>query len=75
MEKNYLTIFAESVIVGFLFLSFYKTINTNSSILFISGVLFYFFFEITGLNTYLNSNTTQIQVIKHEDKSATPVVK
>jgi hypothetical protein len=75
MAKNYLTSFAESVIVGFLFLSFYKTINTSSTILFISGVLFYFFFEITGLNTYLHSNTTQIQVIKEEDKSATLSVK
>lgn len=75
MGKNYLTIFAESVIVGFLFLSFYKTINTSSTILFISGVLFYFFFEITGLNTYLHSNTTQIQIIKDEDKQVTPLVK
>lgn len=75
MAKNYLTIFAESVIVGFLFLSFYKTINTDSSILFISGVLFYFFFEITGLNTYLNSNTTQIQVIKQDDKSEISPIK
>ena len=75
MGKNYLTIFAESVIVGFLFLSFYKTINTSSTILFISGVLFYFFFEITGLNKYLHSNTTQIQVIKDEDKQVTLPVK
>jgi len=67
MEKNFLTVFVESIIVGFLFLSLYQTINTSSTILFISGMIFYFFFEISGLNTYLHSNTNQIQVVKASD--------
>jgi hypothetical protein len=72
MGKNFLTVFVESIIVGFLFLSLYQTINTSSTILFISGMIFYLFFEMSGLNAYFNSNTTQIQVVKASD---TPQVK
>jgi hypothetical protein len=67
MAKNFLTIFVQSVIIGALFVSLYKTINNSYTILFIAGMLFYLFFEMSGLNAYLYNNTTEIQVVKNEE--------
>ena len=72
MEKNFLTILVQSFIVGFLFVTLYKTINTSYTILFISGMLLYLFFEMSGLNAYINNNSTRIEITKDEDvKTAT----